>query len=304
MKMDINEEVQTAFSDSKAVVALESTIITHGLPYPDNLQTAQAIEAEVRACGAVPATIAIIDGRVKIGLTAGELEMLASPDSQAEKASRRDLPYLFASAGTGSTTVAATMILAERAGICVFATGGIGGVHKGAETSFDISADLPELAQTKLCVVCAGPKAILDIPLTMEYLETHGVPVIGYQTDEVPAFWSRGGTGVNVPLRLDSANDIAQLIFHKWQAELVGGVLVANPVPAEDEIAAREIQNAIAEAVGQAEQQGITGKAVTPFMLDYIRQLTKGRSLKANKALIVNNARLAAQIAIAYSRLS
>lgn len=300
MKINFSNEVKKALEAGKPVVALESTIISHGLPYPDNLEIAAALEEVVREKGATPATIAIFDGIPHIGIGTAELAGLADPKGQIMKVSRCDIPHLLASRADGATTVAATMILAQRAGISVFATGGIGGVHRGAETSFDISADLPELARTNVCVVCAGPKAILDIPLTLEVLETSGVPVIGYQCDEIPAFWSRGGSGVEVPLRLDSAAEIADLMYHKWQAGLDGGVLVANPIPAADEIPSAELQAAISAALIQAERQGVSGKAVTPFLLDHIRLSTAGRSLTANKALVIHNARLAADIALAY----
>ena len=302
MKLKFNSEVEGAAKNNQTIVALESTIISHGLPYPDNLEVAKSLEEAVRDTGAIPATIAILGGEVHIGLNKEALVMLADPNSRIEKASRRDIPHLLASGGNGATTVAATMLLAQKAGISVFATGGIGGVHRGAETSFDISADLPELARTNMCVVCAGPKAILDIGLTMEVLETSGVPVIGYQCDEIPAFWSRNGSGVEVPLRLDRPGDIASLLHQKWQAGLEGGVLVANPVPASAEIPAAELKAAINAALQQAEQKGVRGKAVTPFLLDYIRTDTSGRSLAANKALVLNNARLAAEIAMAYHR--
>lgn len=302
MKLKFNSEVKGAAKNNQPIVALESTIISHGLPYPDNLEVAKSLQEAVREKGAIPATIAILGGEVHIGLTDEALAMLADPNSRIEKASRRDIPHLLASGGNGATTVAATMLLAQRAGISVFATGGIGGVHRGAETSFDISADLPELARTDMCVVCAGPKAILDIGLTMEVLETSGVPVIGYQCDEIPAFWSRNGSGVEVPLRLDSPSDIASLLHQKWQSGLDGGVLVANPVPGSAEIPAAELKTAIDAALQQAEQKGVRGKAVTPFLLDYIRTHTSGRSLAANKALVLNNARLAAEIAMAYHR--
>lgn len=300
MEINFSNEVKKALEAGKPVVALESTIISHGLPYPDNLEIAAVLEEAVREKGVTPATIAIFDGIPHIGIGTAELARLADPKGHILKVSRRDIPHLLASRADGATTVAATMILAQRAAISVFATGGIGGVHRGAETSFDISADLPELARTNVCVVCAGPKAILDIPLTMEVLETSGVPVIGYQCDEIPAFWSRGGSGVAVPLRLDSAAEIASLLSHKWRAGLEGGVLVANPIPAADEIPSAELQAAISAALIQAERQGVSGKAVTPFLLDHIRLSTAGRSLTANKALVIHNARLAADIALAY----
>jgi len=302
MKIKIQDEIKDALISGQPVVALESTIISHGLPYPDNLATANALEEAVRQKGAVPATIAIFDGLPHIGLDAEKLALLADPNSKIEKVSRRDIPYLLSSRTHGATTVAATMLFAKTAGIAVFATGGIGGVHRGASASFDISADLPELARTSVCVVCAGPKAILDIPLTLEVLETSGVPIIGYQCDEVPAFWSQGGTGTSVPLRLDTADEIASLLRHKWQAGLEGGVLVTNPVPKADEIPALELQAAITSALEQAEIRGITGKKVTPYLLDHIREETDGRSLNTNKALVLNNARLAADIALSYSK--
>ncbi|MGB1182629.1 MAG: pseudouridine-5'-phosphate glycosidase [Candidatus Puniceispirillaceae bacterium] len=300
MNIKLNVEVEKAIETGRPVVALESTIISHGLPYPDNLDIAAALEEAVREKGVTPATIAIFDGVLHIGIGSAELARLADPKSNIVKVSRRDIPHVLASCADGATTVAATMILAQQAGISVFATGGIGGVHRGAEASFDISADLPELARTNVCVVCAGPKAILDIPLTMEVLETSGVPVIGYQCDEIPAFWSRGGSGVAAPLRLDSAAEIASLLHHKWQAGLEGGVLVTNPIAAADEIPSTELQAAISSALTQAEKEGVSGKAVTPFLLDHIRVKTGGRSLAANKALVINNARLAADIALAY----
>ena len=300
MEINFSNEVKKALEAGRPVVALESTIISHGLPYPDNLDIATALEEAVREKGVTPATIAIFDGIPHIGIGTAELARLADPKGHIMKVSRRDIPQLLASRADGATTVAATMILAQRAGISVFATGGIGGVHRGAEASFDISADLPELARTNVCVVCAGPKAILDIPLTLEVLETSGVPVIGYQCDEIPAFWSRGGSGVAVPLRLDSAAEIASLLSSKWRAGLQGGVLVTDPIPAADEIVSAELQAAISSALLQAEKQGVSGKAVTPFLLDHIRVTTVGRSLAANKALVLNNARLAADIALAY----
>jgi pseudouridine-5'-phosphate glycosidase len=281
--------------DARVVVALESTIITHGMPYPENLATAQSLEREVRARGAVPATIAVIGGAIRVGLDAAELEQLAMSQG-AMKLSRADLPYAVTSGRTGATTVAATMICAHLAGIRVFATGGIGGVHRGAETSFDISADLEELARTPVAVVSAGAKALLDLPKTLEVLETRGVPVIGYRTDEFPAFWSRN-SGLKTPLRMDSAEEIAAFLKIKWEMGLTGGALVANPVQADAEIPAAEMSGFIGQAVSEAEQRGISGKAVTPWILGRIVELTGGASLRTNIALAQANARLAAEIA-------
>lgn len=293
--MDIAPEVQTALDANAPVVALESTIITHGMPWPQNLQTAQAVEAAVRAGGAVPATMAVIEGRLCIGLTAERLEALAQAEGVA-KLSRADLAACIATGGTGATTVASTMIAARMAGIEVFATGGIGGVHRGAEASFDISADLSELAQTPVTVVAAGAKAILDLPKTLEVLETGGVPVIAYGQDDFPAFWSRS-SGLAAPLRMDDAAAIARA--HRLRAALAlpGGQLVANPVPAGDEIPREEIAPIVERALAEAEAQGIAGKAVTPYLLGRIFELTEGRSLATNIALVLNNARLAAGIA-------
>ncbi|MGR3584368.1 pseudouridine-5'-phosphate glycosidase [Pseudooceanicola nanhaiensis] len=293
--MDIAPEVQTALDAKAPVVALESTIITHGMPWPQNLQTAQAVEAAVRAGGAVPATMAVIEGRLCIGLPPERLEALAQAEGVA-KLSRADLAACIATGGTGATTVASTMIAARMAGIEVFATGGIGGVHRGAEESFDISADLSELAQTPVTVVAAGAKAILDLPKTLEVLETGGVPVIAYGQDDFPAFWSRS-SGLAAPLRMDDAAAIARA--HRMRAALAlpGGQLVANPVPAGDEIPREEIAPIVERALAEAEAQGIAGKAVTPYLLGRIFELTEGRSLATNIALVLNNARLAAGIA-------
>jgi len=279
----------------EAVVALESTIIAHGMPYPENVATALAVEEEVRKHGAVPATIAVIDGEIRVGLTAAEIEALAC-GKDVMKLSRNDLPYAIASKRTGATTVAATMICAHRAGIRVFATGGIGGVHRGVETSFDVSADLEELAITPVAVVCAGAKAILDLPKTLEYLETRGVPVIGYRTDEFPAFWSRS-SGLRVPIRMDSPREIAELLRAKWDLGLRGGAVIANPIDAADEIPAGEMRVYIEAAVAEAALSGVSGKAVTPHILARVFELTSGRSLRANVALVKSNARLAAAIA-------
>ncbi|EAQ03622.1 indigoidine synthase A family protein [Pseudooceanicola batsensis HTCC2597] len=288
-------EVARAREAGQAIVALESTIITHGMPYPQNLETARQVEDDVRQAGAVPATIAVIEGRLHIGLSGAELEALAQAEDVA-KLSRADLAVCLSRGGTGATTVAATMIAARLAGIGVFATGGIGGVHRGGEISLDVSADLQELAQTPVTVVCAGAKAILDIPRTLEVLETLGVPVIAYGQDALPAFWSRDG-GVPAPLRLDSPAEIALAQQTRAALGLPGGQLVANPVPAEHEIPRDEIEPIITQALEAAERDGIAAKAVTPYLLERIFNLTGGRSLATNIALVRNNARLAAKIA-------
>ncbi len=293
--LQVSSEVAAALADGVPVVALESTIITHGLPYPQNLETARSLEATVRDNGATPATIAVIDGRITIGLSSEELEWLGTA-KDVLKLSRADLPYAVTARRHGSTTVAATMICAHLAGISVFATGGIGGVHRGAETTFDISADLEELSRTPVTVVCSGAKAVLDLPKTLEYLETKGVPVIGYRTDEFPAFWSRS-SGLRAPIRLDAPEDIAALVRTKHQLGLEGGVLVANPVPVSDEIPPAEMAQHIEGALAEAAGSGVSGKDVTPFLLARIVATTGGRSLAANVALVRSNAALAAQIA-------
>ncbi|GGE84617.1 pseudouridine-5'-phosphate glycosidase [Stappia taiwanensis] len=293
----MTEEVRDALAEGRPVVALESTIITHGMPWPRNAETARAVEADIRAGGAIPATIAAMDGLLHIGLSDGALERLAR-STEAMKCSRADLAVALTSKRIGSTTVAATMMAADAAGIRVFATGGIGGVHRGAELNFDVSADLEELGRTPVCVVAAGAKALLDLPKTLEVLETRGVPVIGFGTDVFPAFWSRD-SGLAAPLRLDSAGEIASLLSMRRRLDGHGGVLVANPVPREAEIPAAEMASVIETALHQAERRGITGKAVTPFVLSLIFDLTKGRSLETNIALVRNNARLAAAIAVA-----
>jgi len=299
--LGILPEVREALAAGRPVVALESTIITHGMPAPRNLETARAVEAAVRAGGAVPATIAVLDGRIRIGLDADDLERLAG-EREVAKVSRADLPAVLASGAAGSTTVAATMICAALAGIAVFATGGIGGVHRGAETSFDVSADLQELARTPVAVVCAGAKAILDLPKTLEVLETLGVPVIGYGTDDLPAFYSRE-SGLKVPLRRDAAAEIAAVMDCKWELGLGGGLVIANPIPAEAEIPAEQIAAQIETALREAAGEGVQGKDVTPFLLSRLEALTGGASLEANVALVLNNARLAAEIAVAYAGL-
>ncbi|MBY5932457.1 pseudouridine-5'-phosphate glycosidase [Tateyamaria omphalii] len=288
-------DVAAALENGTPVVALESTIITHGMPYPQNLEVARQVEDDIRQGGAVPATMAVIEGILHVGLTDAQLEALAQSKNVA-KLSRADMAVCMATGGTGATTVAATMIAARIAGISVFATGGIGGVHKGAEHSFDISADLLELAQTPVTVVAAGAKAILDIPKTLEVLETQGVPVIAYGQDDMPAFWSRSA-GMMAPLRMDHAADIAAAHVQRAALGLPGGQLVVNPIPDTDEIDRATLAPIIAQATQDAETHGISGKGVTPYLLQRIFELTDGRSLTANIALVRNNARLAAQIA-------
>lgn len=295
-------EVAQARRHGSPVVALESTIITHGMPFPDNLDTAWSVEEAVRMAGAIPATIAVLEGKLHIGLSEGELEALATAQGVA-KLSRADLAVCMAQGRTGATTVAATMIAARAAGIACFATGGIGGVHRGAEHSFDISADLHELAQTPVTAVCAGAKAILDLPKTLEVLETLGVPVIAYGQDSLPAFWS-ATSPLPAPLRLDDADGIARAHLMRAALGLPGGQLIANPIPLADEIPYDEIAPIITHAIDVADAQGITGKALTPFLLDRIHQLTGGRSLEANISLVRNNARLAAKIANRITTLS
>ena len=293
--LDVTAEVQAALQNNKPIVALESTIITHGMPWPQNYDMANRVEDMVRAHGATPATIAVIEGQIKIGLDQDALKTLAQTQG-ARKLSRADLAVCLVDAATGATTVAATMILAHLAGIQVFATGGIGGVHRGAEHSFDISADLQELAQTPVTVIAAGAKAILDIPKTLEVLETLGVPVIAYGQNELPAFWSRT-SGLNAPLRMDDPAQIAQAQKMRTALGLSGGQLVANPIPTDAEIPQDQIEPIINKALGEAEAQGVSAKAVTPFLLQRIFELTDGRSLDSNIALVLNNARLAAEIA-------
>ncbi|RMG25268.1 MAG: pseudouridine-5'-phosphate glycosidase [Bacteroidetes bacterium] len=293
--------VQQALEEGRAVVALESTIIAHGMPYPQNLETARKVEAAVAEEGAVPATIAILQGRIHLGLEPEQLHYLATAP-QVEKASRRDIPLLLARRQDAATTVAATMIAAALGGIAVFATGGIGGVHRGAAQSFDISADLQELARTNVAVVSAGAKAILDLALTLEYLETLGVPVIGYQTDEFPAFYSRE-SGLPVPARMDTPRDIACCLAAKWQLGLQGGVLIANPIPQAHSIPPKQIEAAIEKALEEAQAANVRGKALTPFLLGRIARLTQNHSLFSNIELVLNNARLAARIARAFANL-
>ena len=300
--LDIHPDVAQAMTERRPVVALESTIISHGMPYPQNVATALQVEAEVRAQGAVPATIAIINGRLKAGLTAAEIETLGQTGRSVVKVSRRDMPFIVAAGATGATTVAATMVIAAMAGIRVFATGGIGGVHRGAQQSFDVSADLQELAQTPVAVVCAGAKSILDLGLTLEYLETHGVPVIGYQTPWLPAFFTRD-SAFKVDYQLDSAQAIAQVMHAKWAMNLRGGLVVANPIPEAFAMPRATIDAAVEQALQEAQQQHITGKESTPFLLARVCELTGGDSLASNIQLVLNNARLAAAIARDYLAL-
>ena len=300
--LSISADVKKALAEGKPVVALESTIITHGMPYPQNLAMANKVEAVVREHGAVPATIAIMDGRFAVGVSGEDLERLALEGGKAAKASRRDVASILVQGGMAGTTVATTMQIAALAGIKVFATGGIGGVHRGAEDTFDISADLEELSRTPVAVVCAGAKSILDIAKTLEVLETNGVPVIGYQTDDFPAFWARQ-SGFKVDHRFDSAEDIAKVVA--LQNDLgMGGVLIANPILEADAIDAGLIEARIAEAIAGAEQEGVSRKALTPFLLNRIFELTGGQSLKANIALVENNAMVAAKIAVALAAIA
>ena len=300
--LDIAPEVQEALANGKPVVALESTIISHGMPYPQNVETALNVEKIIRENGAVPATIAVIGGRMKAGLTPEEIDYLGKTGTAVAKASRRDLPVLVAQGRDGATTVTTTMIIAHMAGISVFATGGIGGVHRGAQQTFDISADLEELAHTPVMVVCAGAKSILDLGLTLEYLETHGVPVIGYGTKELPAFYTRR-SGFQVDYEIDTPAELAKAFYVKQDMGLGGGMLVTNPIPEEFSMDADVINKAIDEAVAEANAQGIHGKETTPFLLAKIKDLTGGDSLASNIQLVYNNARLAAQTAGELSRL-
>ena len=300
--LDIAPEVRLALQQGQPVVALESTIISHGMPYPQNVATALRVEAEVRSSGALPATIAVIDGRLTAGLNAAQIEALGRAGPTVAKVSRRDLPFIVATNQTGATTVAATMIIAAMAGIRVFATGGIGGVHRGAAQTFDISADLQELARTPVAVVCAGAKSILDLGLTLEYLETHGVPVVGYRTAQLPAFFTQD-SGFSVDYRLDDASEIARLLQIKWAMRLGGGVVIANPIPAAHAMPRAVIDAAIEQALSDAQAQGISGKQTTPFLLERVNALTGGNSLAANIELVLNNARLASAVAVALAGL-
>jgi pseudouridine-5'-phosphate glycosidase len=300
--LDVNPEVAQALAEGKPVVALESTIISHGMPYPQNVETALKVEEIIRANGAIPATIAILGGRLKAGLTKEEIEYLGKKGQDVTKASRRDLSVLVAKGADGATTVTTTMMIAHMAGIRFFATGGIGGAHRGAETTMDISADLEELAQTSVMVVCAGAKAILDLKLTLEYLETKGVPVLGYQTEELPAFYTRT-SGLSVDYRVDTPEELAQILKTQNDLGLSGGVLVTNPIPEEYSMDADKINAVIDQAVAEAEEKGIHGKETTPFLLAKVKEITGGDSLEANIKLVFNNAQLAAKTAVAYSKL-
>ena len=300
IELSLTEEVRDALAERRPMVALESTIIAHGMPYPQNVETARQVEEIVRETGSVPATIAIIGGVMKVGLSGGELERFGREGRSIAKVSVRDLPFIVARGLDGATTVASTMRIAAMAGIRVFATGGIGGVHRGAEMTFDISADMTEFAESSVAVVTAGAKAILDLGLTLETLETLGVPVIGLGTDEFPAFYSRR-SGHAVPMRCNSAGEIASVMRAKWEMGLKGGIVVANPIPAEAEIPAAEIAPVIEAALHKAAARGIHGKETTPFLLAEIAGVTEGRSLAANIALVRNNARVAGSIAVAYA---
>ena len=298
--LDIHPEVENALNSKLPIVALESTIISHGMPYPENIETALMVEDTVRANKAIPATIAIIKGRLKVGLTNKEIEFLATND-EIRKISRRDLAIAVSQKLSGSTTVASTMIISNLAKIAVFATGGIGGLHRGAEKTFDISADLEELSKNNVCVVCAGAKAILDIGLTLEYLETKGVPIIGYRTSELPAFYS-SKSGFKVDYRVDSAFKIAEILKIKWGLSIEGGLLVTNPIPKTFELEFAMMNEAINKAIIEADEEKIKGKEITPFLLSKVNEITQGKSLNANIKLIQNNAALAAKIAIHYMK--
>ena len=298
--LDVAPEVADALESGKPVVALESTIISHGMPYPRNVETAALVENTIRDGGAVPATIAILDGRLKVGLSNAEIQRIGKQGTDVIKCSRRDLPFVIARKQDGATTVAATMIIAAMAGIRVFATGGIGGVHRGVEDTLDISADLEELARSNVAVVCAGIKSVLDIGRTLEYLETKGVPVVGYQADTLPAFYSRD-SGFAVDYRVETAAEVATAMNIKWGMGLDGGMLVAVPIPEEHALASDEIDGVIEDALQEMQRQGITGKDTTPYLLASIAERTGGRSLDANIQLVINNARVAAEIAVAIS---
>lgn len=295
--IEYSPEVLAAKELNKPIVALESTIIAHGMPYPQNIETAKKVEEIIRERGAVPATIAIMGGKIKVGLTNEELTSLAQ-ETEVEKVSRRDLPAVIAMGKMGATTVAATMICAELAEIKVFVTGGIGGVHRGAEETMDISADLQELAKTNVAVICAGAKSILDIGLTLEYLETNGIPVVGYQTEQFPAFYTRE-SGFGVDVHAHSAEEVAEMLKVKWDLNLRGGVVIGNPVPTKDEMEKTVIDGIIDEAIKEAKVQKISGKETTPFLLDRLKMMSEGSTLKTNIALVENNARVGAEVAVA-----
>lgn len=295
--VEVNPIIEEAIKNNKPVVALESTIISHGMPFPKNKETALHVEQIIRDNGAIPATIAILNGKIKVGLTEDEIYYLAKSGTKIVKASRRDLPYLLSKKIDGATTVASTMIGAELAGIKIFATGGIGGVHRGASQTFDISADLQELANTNVAVICAGIKAILDLELTLEYLETFGIPLLGYQTDELPAFYTQR-SGFKVNYKMESSEEIARLLKTKWDLNLKGGVVIANPVPKDKELDFDLMNRVIKEALIEEKKLGIKGKESTPFLLGKVKELTKGLSLDSNIELVYNNAKLAAEIAV------
>lgn len=298
--LEIKPEVQEALNSGKAVVALESTILSHGMPYPKNKEMAKRTEAIIRQEGAVPATIALMDGKIKIGLNEEELETFATA-KDVMKVSRRDMAYCLSQKKLGAVTVAGTMICAAMAGIRFFVTGGIGGVHRGYEEAMDVSADLEELANTDVCVICAGAKAILDLPRTMEYLETKGVPVIGMGTKELPAFYSET-SGIKVPMTMEKPEEVAALVRTKEELGLHGGVLVANPIPSADALPADEMEKIIASAIADSKKDGISGKETTPYLLKHIVEMTEGKSLEANIALVYNNAKVGAQIAVAFTK--
>lgn len=299
--LDINPEVEKALKEGRPVVALESTIISHGMPYPKNVETARNVEKVIRDNGAVPATIAILKGKLKVGLTEEEIEYLGK-GKEVIKTSRRDIPFIISNELDGATTVASTMIIAALAGIKVFATGGIGGVHRGAQETFDISADLQELANTNVAVVCAGAKSILDIGLTLEYLETQGVPVVGFGTDELPAFYTRK-SGFGVDYRVDSEEKLAAALKAKWDLGLNGGAVVANPIPEQYQMDYDTITKAIEDALKEADEKGIKGKESTPFLLGKVKEITGGSSLESNIQLVYNNAKVGAKLAVELSKL-
>ncbi|ENK1243187.1 pseudouridine-5'-phosphate glycosidase [Clostridium sporogenes] len=301
--LEISNEVLEALKENKPVIALESTIISHGMPYPKNVETALNVEKIVRDKGVVPATIAILNGKLKVGLSKDEIEYLGKKGRDVVKTSRRDIPFILAKKLDGATTVASTMIIASLAGIKVFGTGGIGGVHRGAQESFDISADLQELANTDVAVVCAGAKSILDIGLTLEYLETQGVPVVGFGTEELPAFYTRE-SGFKVDYKVDTAKELAEALKAKWDLGLKGGMVVANPIPEEYQMDYDIITKAINDAVKEAEEKGIKGKESTPFLLSKVKDITEGKSLEANIQLVYNNVAIASDLAIEFSKLN
>jgi pseudouridine-5'-phosphate glycosidase len=303
INVNLSPEVKLAIDNGSAVVALESTIISHGMPYPQNFEMALAVEKTVRDAGAIPATIAIINGELCAGLTSDQIEAFAKKGQAIAKVSRRDLPVICARKQDGATTVASTMIIAKMAGIRIFATGGIGGVHRGAETTMDISADLEELAQTDVAVICAGAKSILDIGLTLEYLETKGVPVLGFQTQEFPAFYTRN-SGYKADADLKSAAEAASVLDFKWKSGLRGGVVIANPVPEEFSLSSAEMEKTITVAIDEMNAAGIKGKESTPYLLKKVKELTQGKSLDTNIQLVLNNAKVAAEIAVEYAKIT